>query len=400
MNSAVPAASVAQSQSGAASGVPSVAIPKTTEVLVIETPKKGVTPQQIMAVIAEEIRATVKLYLDGKVRQWYSRGDGKGVIFLVDAKTEDEARAIMETLALAKEQLVDHQYIPVGPLMREARLEHIVGMTQWLASPSHPSLMTRQHWLVDRLFSMAPGVAHTIVRPGIFADAYLATIGSAVHLGIFPWMSGNSRNAPPSNEDIARVAVAALMDPARHAGKSYRPTGPELLGVEEMANAVGRAVGRSVRFVPTPTWLFMKAARMSGYPIDLFSGIRYYIDDHERGAFELGAPTTDVLDVTGRPAEDFETIARRYAAPFRNQRTFGNWLREFAQFMLTPLSPGFNLDRYDRELRRPFPRKPQFSTDSKVWRREHGITEPAKSAAAVHTKANSGTSRPQWLESQ
>src|SRR5215469_2274950 len=44
---------------------------------------------------------------------------------------------------------------------KEARLEHIVGMTQWLASPSHPSLMTRQHWLVDRLFSMAPGVAHT-----------------------------------------------------------------------------------------------------------------------------------------------------------------------------------------------------------------------------------------------
>src|SRR5215813_2741288 len=102
---------------------------------------------------------------------------------------------------------------------KEAGLEHIVGLTQWLASPSHPSLMTRQHWLVDRLFSMTPGVAHTIVRPGIFADAYLATIGLAVHLGIFPWMSGNSRNAPPSNEDIARVAVAALMDPARHAGK-------------------------------------------------------------------------------------------------------------------------------------------------------------------------------------
>ena len=85
--------------------------------LVIQTPKPGVTPQQIMAVIPEEIRATVKLYLDGKIRQWYSRGDGKGVIFLVEAKTEDEARAIMETLPLAKEQLMDHEYIPVGPLM-------------------------------------------------------------------------------------------------------------------------------------------------------------------------------------------------------------------------------------------------------------------------------------------
>jgi NAD(P)H dehydrogenase (quinone) len=283
---------------------------------------------------------------------------------------------------------------------KEAHLEHIVGLTQWLASPSHPSLMTRQLWLVDRLFSMTPGVTHTILRPGIFADAYLATIGSAVHLGIFPWMSGDGRNAPPSNGDIARVAVAALIDPARHAGKSYRPTGPQLLSTKEMANAIGRAVGRSVRFVPTPTWLFMKGARMSGYPIDLFSGIRYYIDDHERGAFELGAPTTDVLDVTGRPAEDFETIARRYAAPLLDQRTFGNWLREFARFMLTPLSPGFNLDRYDRELRRPFPSEPQLAPVSKVWRREHGVADTTKAAASLHKTVTSAISRPQWLESQ
>jgi NAD(P)H dehydrogenase (quinone) len=166
---------------------------------------------------------------------------------------------------------------------KEARLEHIAGITQWLASPSHPSLMTRQHWLVDRLFSMTPGVAHTIVNPGLFAEVYLVTMGMAANLGVFTWMFGSSRNAPPSNEDIGRVAVAALMDPARHAGKSYRPTGPELLGAEDMANAIGRAVGRPVRVVPTPTRLFMKAARMSRYPIDVFSGVRYYIDDHKRG---------------------------------------------------------------------------------------------------------------------
>ena len=117
MAAVLPAAGLAQSQSRGGSGVPSIAIPKTTEVIVIETPRQGVTPQQVMAVIPEEIKATVKLYLDGKIRQWYSRGDGKGVIFLVDAKTEDEARALMETLPLAKEQLMDHQYIPVGPLM-------------------------------------------------------------------------------------------------------------------------------------------------------------------------------------------------------------------------------------------------------------------------------------------
>src|SRR5260370_13745072 len=115
MAAVLPAAALAQSQAGAqtqlagGSGVPSVAVPKTTAVLVIETSKPGVTPQQIMAVIPEEIRATVKLYLDGRSRRWYSRGRGQGVIFLVDAKTEDEARAVMETLPLAKNQLMDHE---------------------------------------------------------------------------------------------------------------------------------------------------------------------------------------------------------------------------------------------------------------------------------------------------
>ena len=110
-------ASIAQKQPSAPAGLPSVAVPKTTAVLVIQTPKQGVTFEQVMAVIPSEIRATVNLYLDGKIREWYSRGDGKGVIFLVDANSEDEARAIMEGLPLAKEQLMDSAYIPVGPLM-------------------------------------------------------------------------------------------------------------------------------------------------------------------------------------------------------------------------------------------------------------------------------------------
>jgi hypothetical protein len=225
-------------------------------------------------------------------------------------------------------------------------------------------------------------------------------MGSAANFGIFPWIFGDSRNAPPSNEDIARVTASALMDPARHAGKSYRPTGPELLGAEDMAKAIGRALGRSLRVVPTPAWLFMKAARMSGYPIDIFSGIRYYIEDHKRGTFELGAPTSDVFDVTDRPAEDFETIARRYAALPQNQRTFGNWVREFVQFVLAPLSPGFNFDRYDRELRRPFPQEPQFATDSKVWQREHGLTDGASTAVSIHKKTTATTGRAQWVEFQ
>ena len=114
---ALPVACAAQSPSGQALAASGVALPKTTAVMVIETARQGVTRQQLMAIMPSEIRETVKLYLDGKIRQWYSRGDGKGVVFLIDAKTEDEARAIMGSLPLSKEQLMDHEYIPVGPLL-------------------------------------------------------------------------------------------------------------------------------------------------------------------------------------------------------------------------------------------------------------------------------------------
>jgi hypothetical protein len=114
---ALPVAAVAQSQSAQAPGAPGVAPPKTTEVLVMLKPKQGVTRQQIMAIMPSEIRETVKLYLDGRIRQWYSRSDGRGVIFFIDAKTVDEARAVMEALPLSREQLMDYEYISVGPLM-------------------------------------------------------------------------------------------------------------------------------------------------------------------------------------------------------------------------------------------------------------------------------------------
>src|SRR5215469_9442016 len=91
MLAASPYAAVAQSQVPSGQPPSEAPSPKTTEVMVILTAKEGVTRQQIMTIMPAEVRATVKLYLEGKIRQWYSRGDGRGVIFLIDAKTVEEA---------------------------------------------------------------------------------------------------------------------------------------------------------------------------------------------------------------------------------------------------------------------------------------------------------------------
>ena len=113
-NSAIESQLQSQPPSGAIS-------PKTTEVMVVLTAKQGISREQIMRIIPAEIRATVKHYLDGKIRQWYSRGDGRGVVLFLDVKTVDEAHAVMDSLPLSKD-LMDHEYIPVGPLLPLASL--------------------------------------------------------------------------------------------------------------------------------------------------------------------------------------------------------------------------------------------------------------------------------------
>src|SRR6476646_2963024 len=50
----------------------------TTGVFALLKAKPGVTRERIMAIMPAEIRATVQLYLDGQIRDWYSREDGRG----------------------------------------------------------------------------------------------------------------------------------------------------------------------------------------------------------------------------------------------------------------------------------------------------------------------------------
>jgi hypothetical protein len=91
--------------------------PTTTGVIVILTVKAGVTREQVMAVMPAEVRETVQLYLNGKIREWYSRGDGRGAVLLLDTRDVAEAHAIMGGLPLGKENIMDHEYIAIGPLL-------------------------------------------------------------------------------------------------------------------------------------------------------------------------------------------------------------------------------------------------------------------------------------------
>ncbi len=273
--------------------------------------------------------------------------------------------------------------VAFGVAAREARLESIVQMGQWLSHRDHPAIMTRQTWLADHMLPHLTGVAHTVINPGLFADNFLRTMDFAALLGINPVLTGGGRAAPISNEDVARVVAAVLKAPEGHAGHSYRPTGPALLSGREMGGIIAQVVGHRVVSVDLPYWMFRKVARQQHIdPLEI-SGFRHYVDEMRRGTFELDGGVTDVVqELTGAPAESFATTARRYAAmPFARQ-TPSNRLKAALTFALTPLYPAYNLNRWDRQKGFPMPPTPTLSIQDARWREEHALlmARPARTA--------------------
>lgn len=256
----------------------------------------------------------------------------------------------------------------------EQGLESVVVMSQWLASPSHASLHTRETWLADRLFTLLPGTSVTTLNPGFFADNDLAGLAFAAQFGVLMLPYGSGRNAPPSNEDLARVAAEILARPEGHAGRTYRPTGPTLLTPQDLAAALSRVFGRPVRYVNAPVGVIAKVLR--GLGLSEFATAQYtqYVRDYQRGAFAVNAPTDVVRTLTGREPEDFETIARRYVASRPEAtRRIGTGLKLMAQstaWMLRPApqtAPYLALGDFSGAGR------VSLSADSAEWQREHAL---------------------------
>ena len=123
-----------------------------------------------------------------------------------------------------------------------------------------------------------PSVDVVHINPGLFAFMYLLGLPAIAHLGILMAPFGVGRNAPPSNEDIARVAVGVLSDPEPHIGKSYRPTGPELLSSGEIAEILTHVVGRKVKYQDASMKMFSKAAKALDSEIR-FCGVAGMVDE-------------------------------------------------------------------------------------------------------------------------
>ena len=127
----------------------------------------------------------------------------------------------------------------------DAKLEVVALMSQWNPHAADPSIASCGHWIANQLYRWMPTVDVIHVNPGLFAFMYLLGLPAIVHMGVLMGPFGEGQNAPPSNEDIARVAAGVIADPGPHIGKSYRPTGA--VGHRDAASRQSRRHPRGLR---------------------------------------------------------------------------------------------------------------------------------------------------------
>lgn len=205
--------------------------------------------------------------------------DGVSTLFMVsaseDEKRLDEHRAFVDAAA------------GVG-------VQHVVYVSFFGAAPDATFTLARDHFATEEHIK-ASGMAWTFLRDNLYLEFIEAMAGSD---GVIRGPAGDGRAAVVAHEDIARVAVAVLQDPARHAGETYSLTGPEALTLTEMARLLTEVRGREVRFHDETVAEAYRSREVYGAPdwqvdawVSTYSAIR---------AGELDGLTDDVERLTGR----------------------------------------------------------------------------------------------------
>ena len=95
---------------------PNFPVVPTTKILAIGQFTKPPTPEQVKKIFPKEVPATLRLYLAGKIDQWWIRQTQTGPVFLLNVTSLEEARALIEKLPLGQAGLMKHEFIELGPL--------------------------------------------------------------------------------------------------------------------------------------------------------------------------------------------------------------------------------------------------------------------------------------------
>jgi hypothetical protein len=105
-----------QTEQSSASPKPALPTVPTTRILAIGRFIEPRQPDKTREIFLHEVPETVRLYLAGKIDQWWIRKDQNGPVFLLNVTTIQAARSILEELPFGRARLMEFDFLELGPL--------------------------------------------------------------------------------------------------------------------------------------------------------------------------------------------------------------------------------------------------------------------------------------------
>jgi uncharacterized protein YbjT (DUF2867 family) len=202
--------------------------------------------------------------------------------------------------------------IAVIDAARRAGVGHVTKITSD-ASPDSPVARRRDHHRIEQALA-ASGLPHTLVRGNAYMQNVLALAPAIAATGSFASSAGDGRIGMVDSRDVAAVAATIAASPERHAGATYRLSGPGTLSYDDVAAQLSQVLGRTITHRRISRTEQVAAMVGMGLPEDVARA-----NAQALGLFAVGDAdwvTEDVVHVTGRPARSFEQFAADHAARF------------------------------------------------------------------------------------
>jgi uncharacterized protein YbjT (DUF2867 family) len=204
------------------------------------------------------------------------------------------------------------QQVQFVELADQAGVQQIVLLSQLAADENSPVRFLRYHAVVERRIREL-GLGFTFLRPNLYMQGLLAFRASIANDDAFFAPIGDAQVSAVDVRDIAVVAAEALTEP-RHLGQTYDITGPDALTHTDIAEALSRALGRTITFADVPPPAFAGPLAEYGMPQWQVDGLLEDYEHYRRG--EAAAVSSAVPDVTGKPPRDIKMFAQDYASAF------------------------------------------------------------------------------------
>lgn len=190
---------------------------------------------------------------------------------------------------------------------KSAGVHRLLWFSSFGAKPDNQARFSRRHPVIDEAVR-ASGIPYTILRPNFFMQDFSAFYGQTIRTTGKIFLSlGDARVSHLDLRDLADAAVSALTND-RHLNKTYDLSGPEALHTSQVAEQIGSAVGRTIRYQAISVAAMEASLREAGMDPWFAEGLaELYGWVRDSG---LGSEATDAAEqLLGRKAIPFRQFA-------------------------------------------------------------------------------------------